>query len=94
MQYNHALSLFQLGADDEAASEAFHFIMDYYEHLGLDIGDVFRTTSEHIRAAAPDTPDRDDDLRHTGDTLDLLAAAHRPRLFMGGPGSARLTACH
>lgn len=76
LRYNHALSLFQLGADDEAASEAFQRVMDYYEHLGLD-EDVFGTTYEHILAAAPDTPDRDDDLRHTGDSLDLLAAAHR-----------------
>ncbi|MGH3947589.1 MAG: dsDNA nuclease domain-containing protein [Pseudonocardiaceae bacterium] len=77
LRYNHALSLFQLGEYDEAASYAFQLVMDYYEHLDLDFKDVFYTSAEHIRAAAPDTPDRDDDLRHTGDSLDLLAAAHR-----------------
>jgi hypothetical protein len=77
LQYNRVLSLFHLGANDSAASEAFQLVMTYYDHLGLDLEDVLRTTPAHILAAVPDTPDRDDDLRRTGDSLDLLAAAHR-----------------
>jgi len=77
LRYNRALSLFHLHAYDEAESEAFELVMDYYEYLGLEFEDVFRTTPEQIREAAPDTPGRDDDLRRVGDCLDLLAAAHR-----------------
>lgn len=77
LRYNRAVSLFQLGAYDEAAFDAFQLVTDYYEHLDLDIDDVLLTTPAHIRAVAPGTPDRDDDLRHTGDSLDLLAVALR-----------------
>jgi len=77
LRYNRALSLFHIQAYDEAGSEAFQLVMDYYEYLGLEFEDVFRTTPEQIRSAAPDNPDRDDDLRHIGDCLDLLAATHR-----------------
>jgi hypothetical protein len=77
LQYNRALSLFQLGAFVDAASDAFQLVTDYYADLGLDIQDVFGTTPALIRAAVSDTPERDDHLRHTGDSLDLLAAAQR-----------------
>jgi hypothetical protein len=77
LRYNHALSLFQLGAYDQAASEAFQLAMDYYDYLSLEIDDVFGTTPAHILAALPDTPHRDDDLRHSGDSLHLLAVTNR-----------------
>lgn len=82
LRYNRAASLFQCGAYDEAASEAFQLVLEYYDHLGLDLGDVFGRTSAEIRSAVPDTPGRDDDLRHTGDSLDLLAMA---RICLGDP---------
>ncbi|WP_165367663.1 dsDNA nuclease domain-containing protein [Phytoactinopolyspora endophytica] len=76
-RYNHALSLFQIEAYNEVESAAFQLVLDYYDLLGLDIEDLFGTNPEHILAVAPDTPDRDDNLRHTGDSLNLLGAANQ-----------------
>jgi hypothetical protein len=77
VRHNHALALFHLGAYGDAASGAFALVMDYYEHLGLELEDVVRTTPAHILSAVAETPERDDDLRRTADCLNLLAAAHQ-----------------
>jgi hypothetical protein len=51
--------------------------MDYYEHLGLEVEDVLLTSAEHIRSVVGNTSDAPDDLRHTGDCVDLLARAYQ-----------------
>ncbi len=77
LRYNRAVAFFHLGAYEEVASIAFDLAMDYFDHLGLDFQHVFGTNPSDILAAVPDTPNRDDDLRHTADCLGLLAMSHR-----------------
>ena len=90
LRYNRAVSLFQLGAYEEVASIAFDLVMDYYDHLDLDILDIFGTNPSDISAVVPDTPNRDDDLRHTADCLRLLGMSHQE---LGQPAAmARLHA--
>jgi hypothetical protein len=77
LRYNRALAYYQVGAYEDAASDARQLVMDYYAHLGLDTKDVLGRTAAHILATVPDAPNRDDDLRHTGDCLDLLAMSQK-----------------
>ncbi|MEA5362798.1 dsDNA nuclease domain-containing protein [Amycolatopsis sp., V23-08] len=77
VRYNHALSLYHLGANEDAASEALSLVGDYYERLGLDLRDVVGVSPSDLRAAVPDSATRDDDFRHVADSLQLVGAASK-----------------
>jgi hypothetical protein len=76
LQYNRAFALYQTGAYEEVGTIAFDLLMEYYDDLNLDLNDVFLSNVKHILTVAPDSPGRDDLLRHAGDCLDLMAKCH------------------
>jgi hypothetical protein len=85
LQYNHAMALYRLGADEAAMSAVLELRQAYLDRLGLRAADVFGANVAEILAAVPDEPYRDDDLRRTGDCLDLLATVLKR---LGQPAAA------
>lgn len=90
LKYNRALALYNIGAYDSIIQETLELIGEYYDHLGIDIDDVLFANVGDILAATPDTPDREDNLRHVGDCLTLLARAQQGGRPAHGTGSRKV----
>jgi hypothetical protein len=77
LRYDYALAEYEVGEYEDAWTHSFDLLMDYYDDLNIDVDDVLLVDARHVRSLVPDTPERDDLLRHIGDCLDLMARCHR-----------------
>jgi len=76
LRYNYAVILYDTGSFPEAEKEAYTLAMEYYETLGLSLGDVIAKNPEEILVKITDIGKQQDDLKHLADSLDLYAKAH------------------
>jgi hypothetical protein len=88
--YNYAAALHQCGKSDECVKETFSLVMQYYDVLGIDLGDVVASNLPEMATKLGDVAEKSDDLKRLGDCLDLQAKA---LLALGKPsGLARIHA--
>lgn len=73
LKYNAACAKHMIGQYSDAKDLSLELIEEYYDHLGLDIGDVFAKNPEDIWPLLKKTDTITDDLKHLADCLDLSA---------------------
>jgi hypothetical protein len=74
-RYNAAHALFKLKRYDSCIAETSQLIPEYYDVLGLTIGDVIARNPDKILPLLKKGEDHTDDLKHLADCLDLQACA-------------------
>jgi hypothetical protein len=74
-KYNYAHALFELGMMDECVTATLDLIVEYYELLGLTLGDVMGKNPDEIFPLLKGDHNHTDDLKHLADSLDLQAKA-------------------
>jgi len=90
LRYNIAVARFKVGDFARAQTEALTLVGEYYDLLDLEAEDVVMASNAAIAEKLTRGPTTADDLKHLGDTLDLMArSANR----LGRPsGLARIHA--
>ena len=76
-KYDHALALFHAGAYRKAAQLAQALAIEYYDLLEIGPEDALAKNPAEILSMLPDTPTREDDLKHLADCLHLYSRARR-----------------
>jgi hypothetical protein len=74
-KYNYAHALFELGMMDDCVTATLELIVEYYDLLGLRLGDVMGKNPDKIFPLLKGNRDHTDDLKHLADSLDLQAKA-------------------
>ena len=74
-KYNYAHALFELGMMDECVTATLDLIVEYYDLLGLTLGDVMAKNPDKIFPLLKGDHNHTDDLKHLADFLDLQAKA-------------------
>lgn len=74
-KYNYALALFELGIMDDCITTTLDLIVEYYDLLGLRLGDVMGNNPDKIFPLLKGKRSHSDDLKHLADALDLQAKA-------------------
>lgn len=74
-KYNYAHALFELGLMEECTVGTLDLIADYYDQLGLTIGDVMAKNPDAIYPLLKEGESHTDDLKHLADALDLQSKA-------------------
>lgn len=74
-KYNYAHALFELGMMDDCVTATLDLIVEYYDLLGLTLGDVMGKNPDKIFPLLKGDPSHTDDLKHLADSLDLQAKA-------------------
>ncbi|MEM9512010.1 MAG: ATP-binding protein [Cyanobacteria bacterium P01_E01_bin.48] len=83
-RYNYAHAMYELGQMDECTAATLDLVSEYYDVIGLTIGDVMAKNPDEIFPELKQGKDHTDDLKHLADALDLQSKAIRA---MGGvPG--------
>jgi len=74
-KYNYAHALFELGMMDDCVTATLDLIVEYYDLLGLKLGDVMGNNPDKIFPLLKGDHNHTDDLKHLADSLDLQAKA-------------------
>lgn len=74
-KYNYAHALFELGLMEECTVVTLDLIANYYDQLGLTIGDVMAKNPDAIYPLLKEGENHIDDLKHLADALDLQSKA-------------------
>lgn len=74
-KYNYAHALFELGMMDDCVTATLGLIVEYYDLLGLRLGDVMGNNPDKIFPLLKGDHSHTDDLKHLADALDLQAKA-------------------
>ncbi len=74
-KYNYAHALFELGMVDECVSGTLDLIAEYYDLLGLRLGDVMGNNPDKIFPLLKGDNDQTVNLKHLADSLDLQSKA-------------------
>lgn len=74
-KYNYALALFELQMMDDCVTATLDLIAEYYDLLGLRLGDVMGKNPDKIFPLLKGEHSHTDDLKHLADALDLQAKA-------------------
>lgn len=74
-KYNYAHALFELGFMDDCVTATLDLIVEYYDLLGLRLGDVMGNNPDKIFPLLKGDANHTDDLKHLADALDLQAKA-------------------
>lgn len=74
-KYNYAHALFELGMMEECVTATLDLIVEYYDLLGLTLGDVMGKNPDKIFPLLKGGNRHTDDLKHLADSLDLQAKA-------------------
>ncbi len=74
-KYNYAHALFELGFTDDCVTATLDLIVEYYDLLGLRLGDVMGNNPDKIFPLLKGGESHTDDLKHLADALDLQAKA-------------------
>lgn len=77
IRYNRAYAYFYAGNYFEARDEIEALIVDYYEHLNLELKDVIFRNPDYIIPLVSVIPTWKDDMKHLADCLDLLSGIKR-----------------
>ncbi len=73
VKYNAACAMHMIGRHGPAKALALGLAEEYYDHLGLDIGDVLAKNPDDIWPLLKQSDTLGDDLKHLADCLDLSA---------------------
>ncbi|MER8746127.1 ATP-binding protein [Mesorhizobium sp. M1004] len=76
-RYNYAHALFELGMTNECVATTLDLITEYYDLLGLTLGDVMGKNPDKIFPLLKGDQSHTDDLKHLADCLDLQGKAIR-----------------
>ena len=74
-KYNYAHALYELGMMEECTICTLDLITEYYDQLGLTIGDVMARNPDAIAPLLKKGENHTDDLKHLADALDLQSKA-------------------
>lgn len=74
-KYNYAHALFELEMMEECVTATLDLIVEYYDLLGLTLGDIMGKNPHKIFLLLKDGNRHTDDLKHLADSLDLQAKA-------------------
>lgn len=74
-KYNYAHALFELDMMEECITATLDLIVEYYDLLGLTLGDVMGKNPDKIFPLLKGENRHTDDLKHLADSLDLQAKA-------------------
>lgn len=74
-KYNYAHAIYELGMMEECTICTLDLITEYYDQLGLTIGDVMARNPDAIVPLLRKSENRADDLKHLADALDLQSKA-------------------
>lgn len=74
-KYNYAHALFELEMMDDCVTATLDLIVEYYDLLGLRLGDVMGNNPDKIFPLLKGERSHTDDLKHLADALDLQAKA-------------------
>ncbi|WP_261338533.1 ATP-binding protein [Rhizobium leguminosarum] len=74
-KYNYAHALYELGMIDECVTSTLDLISEYYDLLGLTLGDVMGKNPDKIFPLLKGEQRHTDDLKHLADSLDLQSKA-------------------
>lgn len=74
-KYNYAHALYELGMMEECTVCTLDLIAEYYDQLGLTIGDVMAKNPDAILPLLKKGESHTDDLKHLADALDLQSRA-------------------
>lgn len=84
LEYNYALALYHAEKYVKSWTNARRTLKAYFADMNFGGAGIFGMSAEDVRASVPETEERDDDLRHAGDCLDLMA---RSLTAMGRPAA-------
>lgn len=74
-KYNYAHALYELGMMDECVTSTLDLISEYYDLLGLTLGDVMGKNPDKIFPLLKGEQSHTDDIKHLADSLDLQSKA-------------------
>jgi hypothetical protein len=74
-KYNYAHALFELGMMDDCVTVTLDLIVEYYDLLGLTLGDVMGKNPDKMFPLLKGDDSHAEDLKHLADSLDLQAKA-------------------